>query len=653
MRPSQLHSRGKGFLGGIILLLLTVPIAIAGETSSSYPEKKTIPVKGILNFISQYCTSADSLPILVQFYDSLNRPEPGVLCTLTIGSEKLARTSDDNGEVLFWVPSAEISSEIECVAYSRRPIEHSYEVEVSPLVDWLISQGKEVGFETGVGLPELADDGIRVLYPEGREEEAHKMMATLKEEKKIIQSITKMRLMPRKIILTDKPEIAVFVGGGGLPLASGSFMNILIYEALPHEWVEGSLSKNYQIYEDSTNRWIGDGLANYIAFEICKRFYLPALRDLYRLSHEDSGKVYDLRSWLRAGVEKRASKEGRELPKGTGTTYVGWKGYALAPYFWAKVIDKSGDSLIIAKFLEEFRKAEDKRSQNAIAILERLSGLDINKELVITGKEYIENVNRYWPVAIPLPGMVMIGLIGINNRFSMGDSTDRNTSPVRNVHLNSFFLDSYEVTNEQFCKFLNAMGNQKEGGVYWFDEWFYSDIIHEGDSFRVKAGRESYPVSQVSWYGAAAYAEWAGKRLPTEAEWEFAASNNGTTLYPWDGGWHDDYCNWGEEGKLDGYEFTAPVDSFAKGKNHYDCYNMVGNVFEWVSDWYAPYSPADTINPKGPQTGTQKAYRGGSFAEGKEWMTTRARQGADPAEASPCIGFRCAADIEKPELEGN
>ncbi|NLI99498.1 formylglycine-generating enzyme family protein, partial [bacterium] len=287
--------------------------------------------------------------------------------------------------------------------------------------------------------------------------------------------------------------------------------------------------------------------------------------------------VFDLRKWREATF---SSLEGGDAE---------WLNYKIAPYFWAKVVDKSGNPEIIAQFLDEFKKQKKRTSEKAIEILSSLSGLDINKELVVSAKEYRENIYRYWPVPVTPLGMV---LITATNTFLMGDSSDRFTTPVRKITLNDFFLDRFEVTNEQYSEFLNDVGNQKEGGSYWLDETSYPDILLEDGKYIVRKGRENYPVFYVSWYGASAYAKWTGKRLPTEAEWEYAASNGGTTLYPWGNEWHDDYCNWGDTGKLDGYEFTAPVGSFEKGKNHYDCYDMVGNVFEWVADWYEPYDPA-------------------------------------------------------------
>lgn len=621
MRPRLLYSRGKGILGGIILLGLTTSIAMAGENSSLYPIKTPFGVKGTLENIADLCSTSDSLPVLIQFYDSLCIPQEGVLCTLSVGSRKMEKRSDENGEVLFWVRAKELASKIEGMAYSQYPVRKSYGILVNPLTGWLKAQGQSVNYETGTGMLEIKDEGIRVLYPEGYEKAAQEALTAFKGAKDVINRITNMQLLPFKFIITDKPNVGVFVSSMGV---TGSPSNDDKYIYYPHEWVEVSLGYNYGIYDDSYAecRWIGDGLANYLAFEICREFYPYGFSYITgHMQYVEPDTVYDLRSWS-----------------------TGWGGYISAPYFWAKVVRKSGNPEIIAEFLQEFQAQEDKSRQKAIAILSRLSELDIDSELVIPGKEFRENVTRYWPVPIPPEDM---HLIVYRESFSMGDTSLEFASPVRRVQdVGYVFIDRYEVTNREFCEFLNASGNRRERGARWLDEKNYPEIEHVKGQYQAKPGYENYPVRWVTWYGAEAYARWAGKRLPTEAEWELTASNYGTTPYPWDDRkWHEDYCNWGEGGKLDGFELTAPVDTFPMSKNHDDCYNMVGNVSEWVADWYAPYDPADTINPKGPQEGTLKAYRGGSFAEGKEWVTTRARQGADPTQASPFIGFRCAADV--------
>jgi len=238
--------------------------------------------------------------------------------------------------------------------------------------------------------------------------------------------------------------------------------------------------------------------------------------------------------------------------------------------------------------------------------------------------------------------------------FIMGDSTtpststSTSTSPSHKVWVDSFLIDRYEVSNEEFCKFLNAVRNQKEGGKYWLDEQRNSEIIRANGKYQPKKGYEKYPVRYVTWYGANAYAKWAGKRLPTEAEWEYAASNGGTTKYPWGNKWCDTCCNWKEDGKIDGYESTAPVDAFESGKNHYGCYNMVGNVWEWVADWWSnSYEMKFQKNPKGPQNGVAKIYRGGCYKYDKKWANSKVRNGSQPRLSWDCVGFRCAKDIPK------
>lgn len=626
--------KGKVKGWGIALFLAVINTA-AGRSIS--PASPTVDVKDMLKTInmlsklviqnsglvrSMPISPYDSLPLWFRLSDSLDQPVEGLACTLSVGRKKLVRFSDDFGEVLFWVPPPKLFSRVLLTAHPDRTVNLKTSLTTASITN------PRDGFETGEGLLELKDDGIKVLYPDEYEAKAREMMSALKQEKQIIHNVTRMQLKLLKVIITTN-NYRFCVGGWVVSPADRTEFDINKFQTLPHEWVESSLSNYYGVYKDPRTRWIGDGLANYIAFEISKRLF-PEMTSFSRVEYKDSSEVYDLRTWSQGSTD--------QFP---GGEKVGYKGYDLAPYFWAKVMDKSGDSLIIAKFLEKFQRSEDHTSQNAIAILSRLSGLDVNKELVITGKEYLENVNKYWVVLIHQAGMNYIS----RGSFIMGDSSDRNSSPVRRVKIDPFYLDRYEVSNKQFCEFLNVMGNQKEGGSYWFDEWNYPEILHEDTGYIVREGYENYPARQVSWYGARAYAKWAGKRLPTEAEWEFAASNNGTTLYPWDGEWHDDYCNWGEEGKLDGYEFVAPVGSFEQGKNHYECYDMAGNVFEWVADWQAPYDPADTINPQGPAEGKLKVHRGGCYKYEKGWQTSHARIGGSPDATYPCVGFRCAADV--------
>ncbi|MCK4334817.1 SUMF1/EgtB/PvdO family nonheme iron enzyme [candidate division WOR-3 bacterium] len=572
----------------------------------------------------------DSIPLGLELYDSIGKPVVGQTCTLFVKSKEtlvLDRVSDDFGQLIFWVSQPRLKTKHELRISSNQPVTAGISATSHDFGD------PRAGFETGEGLLTMKDGWVKVLYPKGQEAKAKEMLDALKESERIIDSITRMDLEPLKIIMTDRPTNYT-IGGWVSSLEPDMGSKYLVW---PHEWVEGSLSHFYDIYTDPTNRWIGDGLANYLSLIICNEFYPLGSNFLrFYVTPANSNKVFDLRTWNTGSPKDFMSRK-----------TIGISGYAIAPFFWAKVVEKSQNPQIIAMFLSEYKKQEDKSQRAAIQLLSRLSGLDIDKEMVITGKEYLKNIARYWPAAATPDNMTLIP----GGSFYMGDSSS-GVSSIRKVYLSSFFLDRYEVNNRQFCEFLNAMGNQKEGGSYWLDETSYPDILSENGKYYVRKRRENYPVCHVSWYGARAYAKWAGKRLPTEAEWGFAASNKGTTLYPWGNEWHDDYCNWKEGGELDGYEFTCSVYSLPQGINKYDCYNMVGNVFEWVADWFAPYDPADTINPQGPQDGGKrnlKVHRGGCYKYPKKWQNRYERIGGTPDACYSCVGFRCAADVPTPE----
>jgi sulfatase modifying factor 1 len=254
--------------------------------------------------------------------------------------------------------------------------------------------------------------------------------------------------------------------------------------------------------------------------------------------------------------------------------------------------------------------------------------------------------------------------------------------PVREVFLAPFWMDKCAVTNAQFQEFVNATNYitdaEKFGWSFVFHKhvpaklkkqargisgsapwWSGIDgaswMRPEGPGSNIRK-RWDHPVVHVSWFDAAAYAEWAGKRLPTEAEWEFAARGGlEQKLYPWGdeltpGGKHR--CNiW--QGKFpdfdsgaDGFTGTAPVNSYAP--NGFGFYNMSGNAWEWCSDWWGlSFSTQPQVNPQGAEKGELKVIRGGSFLCHLSYCNryrVAARTSCTPDSSTAHCGFRCAAD---------
>jgi formylglycine-generating enzyme required for sulfatase activity len=221
--------------------------------------------------------------------------------------------------------------------------------------------------------------------------------------------------------------------------------------------------------------------------------------------------------------------------------------------------------------------------------------------------------------------------------------------PAHMVMLDSYLIDKYEVSNKEYGEFVKANGHPAP--AYWDDP---------------RLNKPEQPVVGVNWYDAKAYCEYRGKRLPTEAEWEKAARGPHGNLYPWGDEFDPRKANYGKN-----HDATAPVDSYPEGVSYYGAYNMAGNVFEWVSDWYDPqyYGRLETmVNPSGPAkpiwlggTGTyvdrltvgeKQVIRGGSWIAPEGTVRATHRFWNHPLNNSYGVGlgFRCAK-AAPPEID--
>lgn len=223
--------------------------------------------------------------------------------------------------------------------------------------------------------------------------------------------------------------------------------------------------------------------------------------------------------------------------------------------------------------------------------------------------------------------------------------------PQHTVELGSFWMDRTEVSNEQFTGFLNVMSNRREGGMLWLDEE-HSLIEKIDGEYRPKSGYQDHPVVEVTWYAASAYCRWVGGRLPTEAEWEYAARGVSGELFPWgdqiDGArlnFCDTNCelDWADIEVDDGYAETAPVGSYLKGQSWSGVLDMSGNVYEWVGDWYAEdyYAQSPYRDPQGPSDGEDRVLRGGAWHQSPVSGRSANRLGMDPQVTHGTWGFRC------------
>ena len=235
--------------------------------------------------------------------------------------------------------------------------------------------------------------------------------------------------------------------------------------------------------------------------------------------------------------------------------------------------------------------------------------------------------------------------------FTMGSAAGRaDEQPVHQVYLDEFYIDRFEVSNDQYAAFLNDIGRNEDGEGHLLFDIFDADAqIHYDERYAPLLGTEQRPVAEVSWYGARAYCTWAGMELPTEAIWEKAARGTDGRIYPWGNSIDRSRANYGKEGccrgdDSDGFFDSAPVGSYQRGVSPYGAYDMGGNVWEWVMDWYGEeyYAQSPERDPQGPDAGISRVLRGGSMSSDPYRLRTTDRGGLPPSATYIIVGFRCA-----------
>lgn len=210
---------------------------------------------------------------------------------------------------------------------------------------------------------------------------------------------------------------------------------------------------------------------------------------------------------------------------------------------------------------------------------------------------------------VPVPG----------GSFRMGGSADDNECPIHSVTLDGFWIGQCEVTNAQYRAFCNATGRAFPAGST------------QGDD---------HPVVCVTWHDAQAYCAHYGYTLPTEAQWEYAARGPAAPTYPWGAAWDPQKCcNWDNKGPAGS---TFAVGSFPAGESWCGALDMAGNVYEWCADWFSGdyYATSPELNPTGPETGTYRILRGGSWYSFNSYCRAATRTYHSPSVTFDDCGFR-------------
>ena len=276
------------------------------------------------------------------------------------------------------------------------------------------------------------------------------------------------------------------------------------------------------------------------------------------------------------------------------------------------------DVMEVQTYINVLKQAAEKQK----AALDAIGDRDANLKKALAAQK-----QKFTSVVIPA------------GEFTMGSEEARlDATPEHRVFLDAYEIDRYEVTNAQYREFLDYLKKTNDHSKCFKGEPSGKDHtprFWDNEYYNVP----DYPVVRVDWYDAYAYAAWAGKRLPTEAEWEKAARGADKRRFPWGNEWDPVRCNLSGEPK--------PVGSLEANKSVYGCYDLAGSVHEWCADWYsdAYYAESPSRNPQGPERGLRKVIRGGSRFSKPFQVQSFTRKSEQPELFNSALGFRCAKDV--------
>ncbi len=304
-------------------------------------------------------------------------------------------------------------------------------------------------------------------------------------------------------------------------------------------------------------------------------------------------------------------------------------------------------NLVEIHFFKGWLYKESQKNEKAIEFYKKYLAKAPNGKMAEAAKNDLAElgitVNTNKPNKNSEKGMILIP----SGFFLMGsDDNGSDERPKHKVFLDSYFIDQFETSAEQFAIFLNQSPNPNR---YYKDNKY--GVLDFGKKFKPKKGYEKFPINNVTWFGADAFCRFSGKRLPTEAEWEKAARGIDGRKYPWgDTKPSPRTARFNQQWDENKHNVMVPIDSIPNGKSPFGLEHMTGNVKEWVDDWYDGEYYTEhkhQINPKGPFGGEFKALRGGSWRDLTSFLYSSFRNNSAPSMGLEDYGFRCAKSKEK------